>query len=688
LARRVDWLGRRAADAPGNYAHLDAWARAEQAWSGDDRWAAALAFDSALGRCRATSRTWQTGLITERAARFHLQQGLESAGRSLLEEAHDAYAQWGAVGKVHLLEREFPFLQGRVPGGGPPATGETFSHHSSGVSLVTGQDALDLLGVLKASQALSSRMSLDQLRRTVVSVLTEMTGATGIQLALRQDSSSGWFVFRPQDRERAGAAAGTGTAVDIDQAGDLLPLSVFRYAERTGEPLLVHDAAHDERFTDDPYLAGLQRCSMLVVPVLTNGVRRAMLVLENRLYQGAFSANRLEAVRLTAGQLAISLENAMAERFRSLVQHSADVTLVCDRSAAITYASSSAAELFGVAGKALRGAGLGAFLPADDQAVLLGRIQGVPAGDGGLLECRISPVGGPQRWAQVSITDLTADPAVGGVVLRLRDVTDLHRLENELRHAQKLESVGQLASGIAHEINTPIQFVGDNLRFLIDACAQLTEVTRTAAAGSAVPAGTDLEDLCEEIPQALQDSMAGVTRVATIVRAMKAFGHPGRQGKSYADLNEAVRNTLVVATSEIKAVAEVRLELDPDLPQVWCDISDINQVLLNLVINAAHAMRDQQAATGARGTLTVRTRVERGGVLVQVQDTGTGIPPEIADRVFDQFFTTKEVGEGTGQGLALAHTLVHDRHGGTITFDSVPGAGTTFSVRLPDSSAT
>jgi PAS domain S-box-containing protein len=277
----------------------------------------------------------------------------------------------------------------------------------------------------------------------------------------------------------------------------------------------------------------------------------------------------------------------------------------------------------------------------------------------------------------------------------LQDITERKRLEAELRHAQKLESVGQLAAGIAHEINTPIQFVGDNVRFLSDAFSDLSRVIDAydEADGSPEPgaalararevaAEVDIGVLAREISEAIGETLEGVHRVTTIVRAMKAFGHPSGENKALADLNEAVRNTLVVASNEVKYVAETVSDLG-DLPLVSCHLGDINQVLLNLVVNAAHAVAAKVGDSGQRGTITVRTRHEGEDVVVEVSDTGAGIPPQIAERVFEPFFTTKEVGKGTGQGLALAYSLVVDRHGGSIGFHSPPGGGTTFTLRLP-----
>ena len=257
-------------------------------------------------------------------------------------------------------------------------------------------------------------------------------------------------------------------------------------------------------------------------------------------------------------------------------------------------------------------------------------------------------------------------------------------MEVELRHAQKLEAVGRLAAGIAHEINTPVQFVSDNLRFLEDSFSELTRVLdgyrRTAGADlQELEGDADVDFLREEVPQALAQSLDGMGRVATIVRSMKAFAHPGQSDPVATDLNQALSDTLVVVSSEVKDVADVRTELGP-LPPVVCQIGDLNQVWLNLIVNAAHAI---EAAGRGRGQITVRTRQDGDHVVVEVGDTGGGIPPEVAERVFDPFFTTKDVGKGTGQGLPLARTVIVDRHHGTIDFESTPGVGTTFRVRLP-----
>ena len=280
----------------------------------------------------------------------------------------------------------------------------------------------------------------------------------------------------------------------------------------------------------------------------------------------------------------------------------------------------------------------------------------------------------------------------------VRDITERRALESQLRQAQKLEGIGQLAAGIAHEINTPTQFVTDNLTFLRDSWKsthELLERYRGAIqnAGEALPAGVaeglqqeeqtcDLDFIDSEVPRAIEQSLDGAHRVAKIVRAMKEFSHPDSADKTATDLNKAIESTITVARNEWKYVAEIVKEFDETLPKVVCYPGDINQVVLNLIVNAAHAIKEK-IKDGEKGRITVGTRTRDECVEISVSDTGMGIPEGIRTRVFDPFFTTKEVGKGTGQGLALAYTVVVKKHGGKIWFETEIGQGTTFFITLP-----
>ena len=275
-------------------------------------------------------------------------------------------------------------------------------------------------------------------------------------------------------------------------------------------------------------------------------------------------------------------------------------------------------------------------------------------------------------------------------------------VELELRQAQKLEAIGRLASGVAHEINTPLQYlatsiplVGEGVHDLLRLIAQWRS-RLTAPAAHIDPAllgeleesarACGLEDLETMLVESLEMAQDGVGRVSTIVRSMKELAHPERLEKAPIDLNRAIHAMLTVAQHEYRYVADVTTALG-DLPPVECHAGEITQVLLNLVVNAAHAVADVVESSGARGSIIVSTRAERGEVVISVADTGGGIPDAIRDKVFEPFFTTKAVGRGTGYGLAMARATV-DQHGGSLSFASCPGRGTTFFVRLPIASAT
>jgi PAS domain S-box-containing protein len=289
-----------------------------------------------------------------------------------------------------------------------------------------------------------------------------------------------------------------------------------------------------------------------------------------------------------------------------------------------------------------------------------------------------------------------------GMLLLGTETTQQKILESQLVQAQKLESIGQLAAGIAHEINTPAQYVGDNARFLLEAYHDLEHVydlydqlLRDLRSGNPVDElvrkigdaveEVDLEYIRQEVPKAARQSLEGIERISRIVRAMKDFSHPGTDVKTDIDLNKAIESTITVARNEWKYVADVVTDLDPGLPFVPCLPAEINQVILNIIINASHAVADalKQKGSDTKGTITITTHALGELAEIRVSDTGAGIPENIRSKIFDPFFTTKEVGRGTGQGLAISRSVVVDKHGGTITFDSELGKGTCFIIRLP-----
>lgn len=314
------------------------------------------------------------------------------------------------------------------------------------------------------------------------------------------------------------------------------------------------------------------------------------------------------------------------------------------------------------------------------------------------LEWRLLRGDGSVLHADVSCmpVEFDGEPAF---VLIARDLTSRRAMETRIREMDRMVSIGTLASGIAHEINTPIQYIGDSAHFLQSGIKDLMHLLagyRELALEQEALHGplAQLRDLAEEeeridmpfledqIPKALGRALEGLGRVATIVRAMKEFGHPGTVEMVPADLNKALRNAIVVARNEWRYVAGVHAELG-ELPLVTCHLAALNQVFLNLLVNAAHAVSDVVGDSGEKGTIHVTSEAEGDEVHIRIQDSGGGIPDGIGARVFDPFFTTKDVGRGTGQGLAIARSIVVDKHGGRLSYTTTPGGGTTFHVWLP-----
>jgi len=282
-----------------------------------------------------------------------------------------------------------------------------------------------------------------------------------------------------------------------------------------------------------------------------------------------------------------------------------------------------------------------------------------------------------------------------------RKIEHLEKTKLELFQAQKLEAIGQLAAGIAHEINTPIQYVGDNIHFIRDAFDDLNEAlahfkdflgcvkkgevkNQQIEKMETILEETDLDFLAREVPEAISQSLDGVDRVRKIVRSMKEFSHPGGEEHLITDIHHAIENTVTVARNEWKYVADLEMEFDDALPKIPCNPGEINQVLLNLIINASHAIADALGEhPEGKGKIHIQTKNRDAHIDILISDTGAGIPEDIQEKIFDPFFTTKKVGKGTGQGLAISHSVIVDKHKGKILFHTLKGKGTTFTISLP-----
>ncbi|MDF7801748.1 response regulator [Pontiellaceae bacterium B1224] len=393
------------------------------------------------------------------------------------------------------------------------------------------------------------------------------------------------------------------------------------------------------------------------------------------------------------------------KQFSQALDNASDGVVIGDRQGAIVYANTSFERLIGRSINGKNGLQLSRFV--SDKATLDKAIH--HAQEGISLNILLHVIRGEESIpVQIKCSPiLDGDNLPSGLLFVVVDESEREaalkvrtKLEADLLHAQKLESVGQLASGIAHEINTPTQFVGDNIRFIQDSINDLFELQveqeklfEAARSGSVDESilnrveraleTADMEYLREELPSAIEQSLEGIDRVATIVRAMKDFAHPGKTERSPANLNEAIQTTTIVARNKWKYVAELELKLDDNLPAVPCLLSEFNQVVLNLIVNAGDAIAERFGTQEKTGLITITTTFDEKHAIIDISDNGGGIPEQVQSRIFDPFFTTKEVGKGSGQGLAIAQSVIVTKHQGELLFKTEPGESTTFTIKLP-----
>ncbi|MEO8450553.1 MAG: ATP-binding protein [Gemmatimonadota bacterium] len=585
-----------------------------------------------------------------------------------------------------------------------------------------------IVGVIGVSKNISDRRVVEEeqraearrlsdiirLQRAITMAAHESTPVAA-EIALHVDGLTGALgcAIGRHDGERVVVESASGCLVD---GLDLRPmLAATQHREVAREDQLAHwpPAGHPELV------------SAAAVPLregaLTNGV---LLIVSDR--PGAFTDADIQALQLIGGLLstAISRVSAFTEN-RRLFEDRGTVLKALKSSEESLRDSISAGHL-----------GLwewrmsdGAFLGAGQYATILGRepgdierfdqfLDGIHEEDrpgfelamnAALVdrepftyEYRVRRADGSISWVGIqgrfSYDEQGAPIRLRGAIL---DVSDQKLAHQQLMQSQKIEAIGQLAAGIAHEINTPAQYVSDNLHFLqqslveVGTVVEAMEHLRAAVRGTGVATAAlealdaaievvDVPYLRREMPRAAQQAVEGVDRVTEIVRAMKDFAHPGETARTQVDVNSALENTCIVSRNEWKYVADLVTDFEPDLPPVPCHPGELQQVFLNLIINAAQAIGGTGAGNpGAKGTITISTLRRDEWVEVRVTDTGPGIPEAIRARIFEPFFTTKPAGKGTGQGLSLARDIVVKRHGGLLSFETAIGVGTTFVVRMP-----
>ena len=391
-----------------------------------------------------------------------------------------------------------------------------------------------------------------------------------------------------------------------------------------------------------------------------------------------------------------------AHMLEAVINHASEGIIVLNRDKLISSANTAAQSMFQYSGSELIGKSIESLIASSES--IHGQLQ-LQKNNILNLDSLVRERFGIRKDGRTFAIALSVAALKFGqdtlITLIISDISERRNMEKRLLQAEKMNSIGQLASGVAHEINTPIQYIGNNVAFIRNEFEKLETVLASynnllsAAKTNSISeelishvekesANIELDYLRKEVPNAISESIEGIDRVADIVRSLKEFAHPGQDEKTLVNINELIESTIIVSRNTWKYVADLSLQLDPSLPTIPAYAGDLKQVILNLIINSAHAIEEKQGERGKdKGAITVSTKKTGDNIEMSIADTGIGIAPENIAKVFEPFFTTKDVGKGTGQGLAISKRIIVEKHRGSLDFDSTPGELTTFRILLP-----
>jgi PAS domain S-box-containing protein len=591
-----------------------------------------------------------------------LARRLETAGYAHLRNARNCYDRWGAHGKVKQLDQRYSRLrEERTP--------------AASATIDSPVQQLDVATVVKASQAISSEIVLPQLIEKLVRIAVEHAAADRGLLILHRGGASG-------DEPRIEAEAVTGGVEKMevvlrhsDVTSADMPQSALQYVIRTQEHVLLDDASADSVYSKDEYVRQKRSKSILCLPIVKQTRLIGTLYLENNLTSGAFTPERVSTLQLLASQAAISLENAALYTDLQLqvgvLQHLPVSAWTLDADGTPDFVNQVWLEYSGQTFDFVRShpdAWMTAVHPEDRDAASRALWDGVRSGQGFAMETRsLRARDGSYRWhLQQAVVLRNAEGKTLKFVGTTTDIDDLKRVEDALRQAQgdlarinRVTTMGELAASLAHEINQPISGAITNA----NACLRKL--------------GRDQPDL-DGVRAAVTRMARDAERAAEIVRRIRSQFKRGDLTRELVDVNEIHQETLALLRDEaLRYNISVRTELAADLPPIVGDRVQLQQVMMNLIVNGIEAMKD---VDGIREMAIKSRRAENEQILVSISDTGIGIPPQLAEQIFDAFYTTKP--NGTGMGLRISRSII-ESHGGRLWADGTPGGGATFHLSLP-----
>jgi PAS domain S-box-containing protein len=685
LANLQRWAGH----SPANYGHYFDLALGLRHASEGHMQAASEHLDRAWSNARQRGCRWIEGLAAEQLAAQLGRQGLEAPVEGVLQHAWDAFSAWGAEAKLAQLREANPSLFGEharrhVRRGTTSERDDASSHSTPGTGMAPGNSpGLDLGRVLHSVGEISEDLRLEEVIARVLDAALTNVGADHGLLVLDQ----GGELALVAEVDAVGKREIFTDPPLLHTAIARAPTALINFVARTGKSVVLDDAREDLRFAGDPYLEHSEVRSILALPLLKGERRLGVLVLENHLTTHGFGASSLEALRLITSQAASTLENAQLyselrrseARWRSLVDGAPDLIALLDERGAVVFRN-HAGPLRGI-DETDEGDEAGGRLEPNASARWRAAVQDVLTyGERCELELEYLPGDGGSRWYAVRVAPIEVHRGLGNergsqhrnAVAVATDITERKQaevekreLEAQLRQQQRLESVGTLASGVAHEINNPIQGIMNYADLIYGNSGD--------------------RSLVEEFAQEINVES---NRVAKIVRNLLAFSRQdASEEPEPIQMIEVVESSLSLIRAVLRSDhIAVDVSAEPGLPQVHCRTQQIQQIIMNLVTNARDALNSRYGEYDEqkRIELRVQASARSGWVRVSVRDFGAGIAAEVLPRIFDPFFTTKGRDQGTGLGLAVSHGIAQE-HGGELTVETVRGQGTCFILELPTS---
>jgi PAS domain S-box-containing protein len=617
-------------------------------------------YEQAIQSAREQGFVQNEALAHEVAGRFYAARGADSIAHACLHNARNCYLQWGAHGKVKQLDERHPYLQeGRGPTSGAATIGAPVAQ-------------LDVETVVKASQAVSGEIVLENLIKTLMGIVVEHAGA-----------ERGLLILPRGDQLWVEAEATTGRkTVDVNLRQALvapseLPLSILQYVIRTQEPVISDDASREKSFSADEYVASRHVRSVLCLALIKQAKLVGVLYIENKTAASVFTPARIAVLKLLASQAAISLENARLygeltmseERWRNLFESvPVGVNMVGSHRRYVA-ANSAFQRMTGYSEAELRSLTPVDITHEDDRAVSEAVMAAQMAGQPYVQhrEKRYRRKDGGVIWAEV---DAFLAPVAGSAPLLAGvavDITERKRAEEVVRDAQadlermaRLTTMGELTASIAHEINQPLAAI----------------VTHSEAALRFLDRREpDLDEVQDALSSIRQDGM----RAGEVIRGLRALARKSGPQLTRLDIDDVIKQVLALARAELlRHDVVLRTELAAEDEPVMGDRVQLQQVLLNLIMNGVEAMR---GVTERTRELTVSsTLAQPSSVLVAVKDTGTGLDPAVAERMFQPFFTTKP--DGLGMGLSICRSIV-EAHGGHLWVSPRAPHGSDFCFTVP-----